>query len=266
MRSKNYLVFFLFAFGLSSFLNAHNGHRFYDSNTLSNSLIHNNPQENIVYICMGGYAYAYHSRSNCPGLGNCRSEIKYTYESVAINSFNRVPCCRCWSNVYGRCKDDASNHTKFEYPDYIPQLSADDLIMLSQAKQNAYNIGFKMVNKELSKFREIFQNYFIRNCDIRYGYYLDSIIVSRINKAKLDLSLKNHVQWAINTVNSANTELFSMCITSTSNYYKMLTEWNKLSQSAQSTTIGNNYYNKLEEWRKRDNLYEELKYKPIWND
>ena len=55
---------------------------------------------------MGGYAYAYHSRSNCPGLGNCRSEIKYTYESVAINSFNRVPCCRCWSNVYGRCKDD----------------------------------------------------------------------------------------------------------------------------------------------------------------
>lgn len=112
MRFKNYILLLLFAFGLSSFLHAHNGHGFYNRSTTEKSLNNNNSQENIVYICMGGYAYAYHSRSNCPGLGNCRSKVNRTYESVAINNFNRVPCCRCWANVYGRCKDDAQ-HTSY---------------------------------------------------------------------------------------------------------------------------------------------------------
>jgi hypothetical protein len=60
----------------------------------------------IVYVCTGSYAYAYHSRSDCPGLGNCKGEIKYTDENYAVNGLSRVPCCRCWSNVTGRCKDD----------------------------------------------------------------------------------------------------------------------------------------------------------------
>ena len=59
-----------------------------------------------VYICTGEYAYAYHSRSDCPGLNNCKGEIKYTDESTASSYFRRVPCCRCWSNVSDRCKDD----------------------------------------------------------------------------------------------------------------------------------------------------------------
>lgn len=61
---------------------------------------------NTVYVCTGNFAYAYHSRSNCPGLGNCKGSIKYTDENYAINKLKRVPCCRCWSNVSGRCKDD----------------------------------------------------------------------------------------------------------------------------------------------------------------
>ena len=60
----------------------------------------------IVYVCTGSYAYAYHSRSNCPGLGNCKGEIQYTDENTAVNSLGRIPCCRCWTNVGGRCKDD----------------------------------------------------------------------------------------------------------------------------------------------------------------
>jgi hypothetical protein len=59
-----------------------------------------------VYICTGDYAYAYHSRSNCPGLNNCKGEIRYADESTASSSYRRVPCCRCWSNVSDRCKDD----------------------------------------------------------------------------------------------------------------------------------------------------------------
>jgi hypothetical protein len=71
-----------------------------DYNCLENS------DYNIVYVCTGNYAYAYHSVSNCPGLNNCQGEIKYTDEYNAINNLNKVPCCRCWNNVSNRCKDD----------------------------------------------------------------------------------------------------------------------------------------------------------------
>lgn len=60
----------------------------------------------IVYICTGAYSYAYHSVSNCPGLGNCQGTIIYMDENTAVYSYGRVPCCRCWSNVSNRCKDD----------------------------------------------------------------------------------------------------------------------------------------------------------------
>lgn len=60
----------------------------------------------IVYICTGSYAYAYHSRSDCSGLSNCKSDINYLDENSAVNYYGRVPCCKCWSNVGGRCKDD----------------------------------------------------------------------------------------------------------------------------------------------------------------
>ncbi len=59
-----------------------------------------------VYICNGSYAYAYHSASNCSGLGNCKGEIQYTDEWTAKNSFGRKPCCKCWSNVASNCHDD----------------------------------------------------------------------------------------------------------------------------------------------------------------
>lgn len=80
------------------------------SNVVSNFKSHehelNESSAQIVYVCMGPYAYVYHSTSECPGLGNCSGEIKYTDESTALNSLGRDPCCRCWSNVAGRCKDD----------------------------------------------------------------------------------------------------------------------------------------------------------------
>jgi hypothetical protein len=60
----------------------------------------------IVYVCMGQYAYAYHSTTECTGLNNCKGELKYTDEYNAINTLGRKPCCICWSNVSGNCADD----------------------------------------------------------------------------------------------------------------------------------------------------------------
>lgn len=59
-----------------------------------------------VYVCTGSSAYAYHSRSNCSGLNNCKGEIRYTDEYTARTGLNRKPCCICWSNLYGNCQND----------------------------------------------------------------------------------------------------------------------------------------------------------------
>jgi hypothetical protein len=69
-----------------------------------------NTQSQIVYICTGSYSYAYHSKQNCPGLINCKSEIKFTDENSAVDIFKRKPCCRCWINVSSNCHDDNLNY------------------------------------------------------------------------------------------------------------------------------------------------------------
>jgi hypothetical protein len=63
-----------------------------------------------VYVCKGSYAYAYHSRSDCQGLGNCKGDIMYYDENYAVNILNRLPCCLCWTNVSERCKDDSPSY------------------------------------------------------------------------------------------------------------------------------------------------------------
>lgn len=76
-----------------------------------NSTFENEHNENLkiaqtAYVCTEEYSHTYHSRSNCPGLNNCKGDIKYTDEYNATQSLRRKPCCRCWSNVSNNCKDD----------------------------------------------------------------------------------------------------------------------------------------------------------------
>lgn len=59
-----------------------------------------------VIVCSGQYAYAYHSRSNCPGLNNCQAQLYTVSEYDAINKYGRKACCRCWQNVVSNCHED----------------------------------------------------------------------------------------------------------------------------------------------------------------
>ena len=47
--------------------------------------------ENMVYICTGQYAKAYHRNKNCSGLGNCKGEIKQVSLEDAKRK-GRTPC------------------------------------------------------------------------------------------------------------------------------------------------------------------------------
>ncbi len=72
-----------------------------------------------VVVCNGNYAYVYHSSSNCPGLFNCKGYKLTVTESTAISTYKRVPCCRCWSNVSGRCKDDNPGYSSGGADGYV---------------------------------------------------------------------------------------------------------------------------------------------------
>ena len=102
------LAILLFNFSVSGRGVVYNVKSFKDSSALNSHILPTNAQ--IVYICTGKYAYAYHSRSTCTGLNNCKGEIKYTDEYTAVNDFGRKACCRCWSNAISDCKDDASTY------------------------------------------------------------------------------------------------------------------------------------------------------------
>jgi hypothetical protein len=64
-----------------------------------------------VYVCLGQYAYAYHSYQTCPGLNNCQSSVITVEQSTAIYTYKRKACCRCWSNVAYNCYDDNPNNS-----------------------------------------------------------------------------------------------------------------------------------------------------------
>jgi hypothetical protein len=109
MKHIKYLIFVFLLLTMNFSLLAEGNHNHYEKIKNENSISEYDIQlskAQTVYICTGVYAYAYHSRSDCPGLNNCKGQINYTDEYSAVNSFGRRPCCRCWSNVSGNCKDD----------------------------------------------------------------------------------------------------------------------------------------------------------------
>lgn len=56
-----------------------------------------------IILCLGEYAYAYHYRSNCPGLNNCKGEIR-----TSSSTQGRKPCCICVSKY--NCAEDGKKY------------------------------------------------------------------------------------------------------------------------------------------------------------
>jgi hypothetical protein len=71
---------------------------------------HDHEASQTVYVCMGSYAYAFHSSSTCSGLRSCNGAINYTDSEYAQVTMGRKPCCICWSNVREDCTRDGSTN------------------------------------------------------------------------------------------------------------------------------------------------------------
>ena len=63
----------------------------------SNADAAKNSDNDLVWICMGGCAYAYHSNRDCPGLNRCKSEIVQVTLGEAKKKGRRKPCSKCYN-------------------------------------------------------------------------------------------------------------------------------------------------------------------------
>ena len=63
----------------------------------SNADAAKNSDNELVWICMGGCAYAYHSNSNCSGLNRCKSEIVQVTLGEAKKKGRKQPCQKCYN-------------------------------------------------------------------------------------------------------------------------------------------------------------------------
>ena len=51
----------------------------------------------MVYICIGSTAYAYHKNLNCKGLNRCKAQIKRVTLSEAYIMGRNKPCGYCYN-------------------------------------------------------------------------------------------------------------------------------------------------------------------------
>lgn len=103
-------------------------------------------QNEEVYICNGSYSIAYHSRTNCRGLNNCKSSVTSVNESYAESVLKRQPCCICWKTD-GGCRTDESDYlirglnieTPNIYKPYIQQNSVNAMAKVGMYLQKKYD-------------------------------------------------------------------------------------------------------------------------------
>lgn len=90
------------------------------------------------------------------------------------------------------------NHTKFEYPDYIAPLPADDLVKIALKKQELYDQGIAQVQSQVDAYSDLRNNIYT---DVEKAYFDETMTkyVTAINSsAGLDFSKKANLNAVLN--------------------------------------------------------------------
>lgn len=90
------------------------------------------------------------------------------------------------------------NHTKFEYPDYIAPLPADDLVKIALKKQELYDQGIAQIQSQVDAYTDLRNNIYT---DAEKAYFDESMTkyVKAINdSAGLDFSKKANLNAVLN--------------------------------------------------------------------
>lgn len=154
-----------------------------------------------------------------------------------------------------------ARHTKFEYPDYISPFPADELIKLAVKKQEMYDEGRSLVQKQIDTYGQI-RNQLVKDQDKEYFDKSINGLVKAINSsAGLDFSNKSNVQAVLgigkpfendpNLINAVN---------SSKNYSKMMEDYKKLDPKLKSPSNDHAYFKGIKSWMDNPNVGAQLNY------
>jgi len=92
----------------------------------------------------------------------------------------------------------SAQHTKFEYPDYISPLPADELLKFAQKKQEMYDEGVAKVQQSIDTYHNLRSSILT---DVEREYFdksMGNLVKAISSSAGLDFSNKSNVQAVLN--------------------------------------------------------------------
>jgi hypothetical protein len=155
----------------------------------------------------------------------------------------------------------SAQHTKFEYPDYISPFPADELIKLAVKKQEMYDEGRSLVQKQIDTYSQI-RSELVKDQDKEYFDKSMSSLVKSINgSAGLDFSNKSNVQAVLNIGKPfENDSNLTKAVQSSKNYSKMMEEYKKLDPKFKSPSNDHAYFKGIKSWMDDPNVGSSLGY------
>jgi hypothetical protein len=155
----------------------------------------------------------------------------------------------------------SARHTKFEYPDYISPFPADELIKLAVKKQEMYDEGRSLVQKQIDTYGQI-RNQLVKDQDKEYFDKSMGGLVKAINQsAGLDFSNKSNVQavLGIGKPFESDSNLIN-AVNSSKNYTKMMEDYKKLDPKFKSPSNDHAYFKGIKSWMDNPNVGAQLGY------
>jgi hypothetical protein len=155
----------------------------------------------------------------------------------------------------------SAQHTKFEYPDYISPFPADELIKLAVKKQEMYDEGRSLVQKQIDTYSQI-RGELVKDQDKEYFDKSMASLVKSINSsAGLDFSNKANVQAVLNVGKpfERDSNLIN-AVQSSKNYSKMMEEYKKLDPKLKSPSNDHAYFKGIKSWMDDPNVGASLGY------
>ena len=155
----------------------------------------------------------------------------------------------------------SAQHTRFIYPDYVSPLPADDLIRFAQKKQEMYDEGRSLIQKQIDTYGQI-RSQLVRDQDKEYFDKTMTGLVKAVNQsAGLDFSNKANVQAVLNIGKPLenDTNLINS-IRSSQNYTKMMEDYRKLDPKFKSPSNDRVFFKDIKSWMDNPSIGSTLNY------
>lgn len=155
----------------------------------------------------------------------------------------------------------SAQHTRFVYPDYVSPLPADDLIKFAQKKQEMYDEGRSLVQKQIDTYGQI-RSQLVRDQDKEYFDKSMAGLVKAINQsAGLDFSNKSNVQAVLNIGRPLeNDSNLINSIRSSQNYSKMMEDYRKLDPKLRAPSNDRAFFKDIKSWMDNPSIGSSLNY------